>query len=57
MSRNCKRENLASVKNSLADKYIRLARAQKSKPRQAKLYRRAEGYRHQAAILARSLGV
>lgn len=57
MLRKCELENLVKVKTSLADKYIRLARARKSKPWQARLYRRAETYRHQATILARGLGV
>ena len=57
MTRKCELENLVKVKRSLADKYIRLARARKSKPWQARLYRRAETYRQQAIILARGLGV
>jgi hypothetical protein len=57
MLRKCELENLVKVKTSLADKYIRLARSRKSKPWQARLFRRAETYRSQATILARELSL
>ncbi len=57
MLRKHELENLVKVKTALADKYIRLARARKNKPWQARLYRRAETYRHQATILARGLSI
>ena len=55
MLRDCELENLVKVKTALANKYIRLARARKSKPWKTRLYQRAESYRQQARILARSL--
>jgi hypothetical protein len=57
MARKCEIENLVKVKTTLANKYIRLARARKSKPWQARLYRRAETYRRQAEILARGISM
>jgi|CXWL01.1.fsa_nt_gi hypothetical protein len=56
MSRISELENLVKVKNELADKHTRLARAVKSKPVQAKHHRRAERFRQQAIILARQVG-
>jgi hypothetical protein len=48
-------ENLIKVKTALADKYVRLARTRKSKPWQARLFRRSEGYRTQAARFVEAL--
>ena len=57
MPHNSELENLVKVKRSLADKYIRLARARKSKQAKSRLYRHAEHFRQQASILSRGLGL
>lgn len=48
-------EKLVQVKTALADKYLRLARARKSKLWKQRLFRHAETHRRQAARLAVSL--
>ncbi|MCA9123555.1 MAG: hypothetical protein H6822_19130 [Planctomycetaceae bacterium] len=57
MSTTSEIENLVKVKRSLADKYIRLARARKSKPAKLRLYRHAEHFRQQATTLSRGLSL
>ncbi|MEO8495842.1 MAG: hypothetical protein ABI614_12275 [Planctomycetota bacterium] len=57
MTQNSELKNLVKVKQLLADKYMRLARARKSKPAKSTLYRHAEHFRQQAVILARGLGI
>lgn len=46
---------LAGVKQALAAKHERLARAQSSSPRKAVLFRRADNYRKQAENIARRI--
>jgi hypothetical protein len=53
MSKKSSIENLAKVKTDLADKYLRLANARKSKPAKARLLRHAERFRQQAAVAGR----
>ncbi len=54
MSKKSNAQHLADVKQGLAEKYVSLARNCNSKPLRAKLFRRAEKYRQQAAQAARS---
>jgi hypothetical protein len=49
MSKTAQAENIVQVKTALADKYERLARTRRSKPARARLLRRAERFRSQAA--------
>jgi len=53
MTRTANVENIVRVKTALADKYERLARTRKSKPRQANLLRLSRRYRQQAANAAK----
>jgi hypothetical protein len=46
-------ENIVKVKTELANKYERLARDRSSKPMKARLLRRAERFRSQAANAAK----
>jgi hypothetical protein len=55
MSKQKKLENLVKVKNELADKYIRLAKAVNSRPRRKSLMHRAEHHRRQAVLLEKKL--
>ncbi len=48
-------ENLVVVKTALAQKHERLARTRHSNPWKARLFRRANTYRRQAANLAERL--
>jgi hypothetical protein len=48
-ARKQKNERCAEVKTTLADKYERLAKSVKSRPRQVKYLRRAHAYRREAA--------
>lgn len=57
MPHNLELQNLVKVKLFLADKYVRLARARKSKRAKSRLYRHAEHFRHQAASLSRGLSL
>lgn len=54
MSKKSQSENIAKVKTDLADKYLRLALARKSKPARTTLLRHAERFRQQAAAAARA---
>lgn len=53
MSKQTKDQHLVDVKTALADKYERLAKARSSKPGKARLMRRAERFRSQAANAAK----
>jgi hypothetical protein len=53
MSKTATNAKLVLVKLALAKKYDNLAKVAKSRPSQARLRRHAEGYRRQAADLAR----
>lgn len=57
MSKKSELENRVKVKAALADKYLRLARARKSKPWKVKLYRQAEAYHQQSLMLSQGLNV
>ena len=57
MPHNSELQNLVKVKLFLADKYLRLARARKSKPAKSRHHRHAEHFRHQANILSRGLSL
>jgi hypothetical protein len=52
MTRKSTAANLVRVKTAMADKYERLAQTSKSKPARARLRRRAEQHRAQAANAA-----
>jgi hypothetical protein len=52
MTKKSTAENLAKVKTAMADKYERLAKTRNSKPAKARLLRRAEQHRAQAAVAA-----
>ena len=54
MTRKGVTANIVRVKAALAEKYERLARVSKSKPRKASLLRVAERHRQQAANVAKS---
>jgi hypothetical protein len=54
MSKKSTTKNLLEVKTALADKYLRLANARKSKPAKARLLRHAERFRQQAAVAGRA---
>jgi hypothetical protein len=54
MSKKSQSANIVKVKTELADKYLRLANARKSKPAKARLLRHAERFRHQAAVAGRA---
>ena len=54
MTRKSTAANLVRVKSAMADKYERLARTRKSKPAKARLLRRAEQHRVQAANAAKT---
>lgn len=49
MSTRSQIENFITVKNSLADKYERLARARRSQPAKMRLLRHSKRFRDQAA--------
>lgn len=49
MTRKSQLQNIVDVKTALADKYEQLARTRRSKPAKARLLRRAERFRSQAA--------
>jgi hypothetical protein len=53
MSRKSNSENIVKVKTALAEKYLRLANARKSKPAKDRLLRHAERFRQQAAVAGR----
>ncbi len=46
-------DNLVKIKQALSEKYFRLAKICKSRPKRAKLLHHAESYRLQAAQIAR----
>jgi hypothetical protein len=49
MTKKSQVKNIVEVKTALADKYARLALTRRSKPGKARLLRRAERFRSQAA--------
>lgn len=53
MSKATEKENLVKVKLTLAEKYDRLSKVAKSKPKKATWARQAEKHRRQAADAAR----
>jgi hypothetical protein len=53
MAKKSQVENMVQVKTALAEKYERLARDRSSKPMKARLIRRAERFRAQAANAAK----
>jgi hypothetical protein len=56
MTKKSELNNIVEVKTALADKYERLARARQSKPGKARLLRRAERFRAQAAKAGKGNG-
>ncbi len=52
MSRTSEAARLHQIKNTLAAKYYSLAQTCKSRPARARMLRKAEAYRNQAAVLA-----
>jgi flagellar biosynthesis/type III secretory pathway chaperone len=53
LSKKSEVQNIVKVKTELANKYERLARDRSSKPMKARLLRRAERFRSQAANAAK----
>jgi hypothetical protein len=49
MTKSSQNKNYIEVKTALADKYERLSRTRRSKPAKARLLRRVERFRSQAA--------
>ena len=52
MTKETQQDKLIQTKKALAEKYERLAKASRSRPKQKTLMRHAEHYRRQAADLA-----
>lgn len=53
MTQQTTQERLAKTKQALYEKYVRLAKVCKSRPKRAKLLHHAESYRTQAEQLSR----